>query len=85
MKGRERGRSRFRGRVGYLRCPSQLLSCSQVVLNLEDVAEERELEELEDGRCGGDEEEEESADEAIEETDSIIQPSSVPQHTNGHR
>lgn len=58
---------------------------SQVVLNLEDVEEERELEELEDGRCGGDEEEEESADEAIEETDSITQPSSLPQHTCSHR
>lgn len=55
------------------------------MLNLEDVAEERELEELEDGRCGGDEEEEESADEAIEETDSIVQPSSLPQHTGSHR
>ena len=35
------------------------------MLDLEDVAEERELEDLEDGRCGGDEEEEGSEDEHI--------------------
>lgn len=46
----------------------------QVVLNLDDVEEERELEELEDGRCGGDEEEEESED---EERD-VVSP---PPHT----
>jgi hypothetical protein len=43
-----------------------------VILDLEDVEEERELEQLEDGRCGGDEEEEESDDEVT-----VVPPNST--------
>ena len=43
-----------------------------MILDLEDVEEERELEQLEDGKCGGDEEEEESEDEVT-----IVPPNST--------
>ena len=53
--------------------PPLLLPSYQVVLDLEDIAEEKELEELEDRRCGGDEEEEES-DESEEEATPTAPP-----------
>lgn len=51
-----------------------------MVLNLDDVEEERELEELEDGRCGGDEVEEESGDDEDPDT-ALPQPQAPPTST----
>ena len=65
--------------------PAVSSSLHQVVLDLEDVAEEKELEDLEDGRCGGDQEEEESEDEEADMPTSLPQPQPPIAPHSSHR
>ena len=57
-----------------------------MTLDLEDAEEERELEQLEDGRCGGDKEEEESEDEGgVVSSDSTQRPLTPTATCYSHR